>query len=76
MLNRFIKTYDKVKYFTLTPDLLPDALNIAGKWLFEHENDENLQSELSNIRETVDNLEKFGVKGGIFYADGEPVAMY
>lgn len=75
LFNRFIKTYDEVKYFNLTPDLLPDALNIAEKWFSEHENDENLQSELSNIRETVDNWEKLDMKGGILYADGEPAAM-
>lgn len=73
--NKFIKTYAEVKYLNLTPDLLPDALNIAEQWLSEHEDDNTLQSELSNIRETVDNWEKFGMKGGILYADGEPAAM-
>lgn len=75
LFNRFIKTYDEVKYFNLTPDLLSDALNIAEQWLSEHGDDDTLQSELSSIHEAVDNWENLGMKGGILYADGEPVAM-
>lgn len=33
-------------------------------------------AELKGILFRRYNWEKFGVKGGIFYADGEPVAMY
>lgn len=75
LFNKFIKTYTEAEYLALTPDLLPDALNIAEKCLSEHEDDDTLQSELSNIREAVDNWENLGMNGGILYADGEPAAM-
>lgn len=75
LFNKFMKTYEEVKYFNLTPDFLPDAFNIAETWLAEHEDDETLQSELSSIRDAVDNWENLGMKGGIIYADGEPAAM-
>ncbi len=71
-----MKTYPDAKYFPLTKDLLPDALNISEKWLSEHDDaDIFLQFELSNIREAVNNWENLEMQSGILYADGEPAAM-
>ena len=74
--NKFMRVYPESKYLPLTTDLLTDALNIAEKWLSEHDyEDISLQNELSSIHEAAGNWENLGMQGGILYADGEPAAM-
>ena len=60
----------------ITTENLPIALNIAEKWLSEHDSDDiSLQNKQFSIHEAADNWEKLGMKGGILYANGEPAAM-
>ena len=74
--NKFMRIYPEAKYLPLTTNLLPDALNIAEKWLSEHDyEDISLQNELASIHEAADNWENLKMQGGILYADGEPAAM-
>ena len=70
------KFYPEAKYLPITTENLPVALNIAEKWLSEHDSDDiSLQNEQFSIHEAADNWEKLGMRGGILYADGEPAAM-
>lgn len=76
LFNKFMRNYPDAKYFSLTLDKLPDALQVAEKWLTEHEDgDISLQIEFECIKEAVENWENLGMKGEILYAYDEPVAM-
>lgn len=75
-VNRFKRLYPDAKYFPLTVENLPDALQVAEKWFAEHDDDDvSLQSELMSIHEVVANWKSLDMKGGVIYADGEPAVM-
>ncbi len=74
--NKFMRTYPDAKYFPLTVEKLPDALQVAEQWFAEHDDgDVSLQSELMSIREVIANWKSLDMKGGVIYTDGEPAAM-
>lgn len=76
-LNKFLKTYDDWSYYKMDSSNLSEVLTICDKWFANavKENDAELLSELSAIKEAINNFNELDYSGGIIQIDNKPRAF-
>ncbi len=75
-VNKFKRTYT-YEYLPITPDIIPECLELYHKWCKENggcAENESLKEESFATRTAFENFEKLGLKGGTLRVNGEIVA--
>jgi hypothetical protein len=75
-LNQFRKKYE-YRFLPLTPDRIPDCLNLVHQWCREKDCDEDqsLFHEKSAVLEMLENFTALGARGGLIEVDGNLAAL-
>lgn len=74
-ISKFYRAYPDAYVMSITPSNTADALSVAVQWCVENDIDPDRHAEVAVIKEALDNLEYFGMRGMILYAGEKPVAM-
>ena len=78
-ISRFKRTYGENWEFKAYPenDITADILKVSQKWYEENDGISNdfLRLEHESIEKALQNREFLGLRGGVLYINGEPVAM-
>lgn len=74
---KFTRLYNDWRYAEISERNISDAMKVADEWFEERMSleDKINDSEYGAIVEAVEYYSEFGLRGGILYADGKPVAM-
>jgi hypothetical protein len=73
-IRRFLKDY-RYTWRDLTPQDLPQCLEIFDAWAQPHEIDGNITGERSAVAEAVSLLDELGLKGCLVYVEDKPAAF-
>lgn len=76
-LNKFRKSYPDYEYVPITPELVPECLELEAKWCRAnncHEQ-EALAAERKSLTCALKNFEDLGLTGGILRVNGQIVAF-
>lgn len=71
-ISKFIRNYPGYVYRAIDSTNIEDAFFVAHKWHMHNDSD---KSELSAIREALDNFDALSLFGGVLYVNARPVAM-
>ncbi|MBQ8859783.1 MAG: DUF2156 domain-containing protein [Ruminococcus sp.] len=71
-ISKFKRNNENFEYKSIDEENKEDAFFVAHKWHMQNDSD---KSELSAIREAVDNFSELDLLGGILYVNSRPVAM-
>lgn len=71
-ISKFKRNNENFEYKSIGKENKEDAFFVAHKWHMQNDSD---KSELSAIREAVDNFSELDLLGGILYVNSRPVAM-
>ena len=74
-ISKFYRTYDNAEVRSITPENIGDALTVVELWCTENGIDRESYAEYYVIREALDNLIEFAMRGIILYVERKPVAM-
>ena len=74
-ISKFFRTFDNTEIRSITLDNICDALTVVELWCDENDIDRKSYAEYEVIREALDNLAEFNMRGIILYVSGKPVAM-
>ena len=74
-ISKFNRTYENTRVEAITADNSADVLTVVRLWCEENGLDHTRYPEVDVIREALDNLEPFGMRGILLYVDDKPVAM-
>lgn len=74
-ISKFKNAYPDYKFTEITKSNKEDAFEVMLDWCAENKIDTGNYEEKHAIREALDNLEEFNMRGGILYAQGKPAAM-
>lgn len=80
-INKFKTLYPQYEYRELTPDLIPQCLEIERKWrrVSKDDNgempDEELSVELRSMTRAFNRWDRLGLVGGTIFVDGNMVAF-
>ncbi|GHU89521.1 hypothetical protein FACS1894155_06670 [Bacteroidia bacterium] len=74
-INKFKKTY-RYEYLRITPDIIPECLELYSKWCKENGNcsDPSLIDERMSVERAFAGFEQLGLIGGVLRVDGTIVA--
>ncbi len=74
-INKFKKTY-RYEYLPITPDIIPECLELYSKWCKENGNcnDPSLVDERNSVNRAFSNFEQLGLTGGALRVDGTIIA--
>ncbi len=74
-INKFLSLYgDKYEYTNITPDMIPDCIEMNKKWC-EERNCNKLESDFCATKTALENFSELGLKGGALKVRGELVAF-
>lgn len=71
-ISKFKRNNEDYYYKPIDVTNIEDAYFVAHKWHMQNDSD---KSELSAIREALDNMDAIGMFGGVLYVNARPVAM-
>lgn len=78
-INRFLRSYPDYEYRDLTPDLVPECLQLAGHWLRQNETTEEerreLEDEHRSLTDALLHFDALGLSGGVLHVGGRIVAF-
>lgn len=74
-ISRFFKTYDNVRFALIDKTNKVDAYNVAVDWCKENNVDFENYYEMDIIRDALENMEEYHMRGAVLYVDEKPVAM-
>lgn len=74
-ISKFKKAYPNFKFEKITALNKENAFNVMLDWCYQNEIDIEHYEEKTAIREALDNMEDFKMRGGIIYIDKKPIAM-
>lgn len=76
-VNRFMKTYPDWSYVSITPDRVPECLEMERRWCIANncEQMEGLGNERQAVIYALTHFEELGLTGGILRVNGEIVAF-
>ena len=74
-ISKFFRTFGNTEVKSITPENIGDAMTVVELWCEENGIDRESYSEYYVIREALDNLIEFEMRGIILYVDRKPVAM-
>ena len=77
-INRFKTLYPQYVYRELTPELIPQCLQLENLWRRQNEepaSDDSLSAELRSITTAFDNWNELGLIGGTIFVDDKLVAF-
>lgn len=74
-ISRFFKTYDNVRFELINKSNKVDAYNVAIEWCKESNINIEDDYETEIIRDALENMEEYRMKGAVLYVDDKPVAM-
>ncbi len=74
-ISKFYKTYDNVRFETLSRKNQSDALEVAYGWCEENGYNPDDYEELRVIKEALEMREKYGMLGAVLYVGDKPAAM-
>jgi hypothetical protein len=67
LVNQFLSAYDHQEW-PLTPDLVPQALEVLDRWREEKGEDGDYRS----AREALEQFRELGMEGAVYFIDGKP----
>lgn len=74
-ISKFNRTFPDSKTEPVTAENAADALKVAELWCLENELNPNEHAEYAVIKEALENLNEFEMRGLILYVNQTPVAM-
>lgn len=78
-INKFMRLYPNYEYKDLTPDLIPECLDMTGKWLLQNETSEEerreLEDEHKSLVDALNHFDQLDLRGGVLHVDGRIVAF-
>ena len=74
-ISKFKNTYPNFRFEEITNSNKEDAYKVMLDWCTENDIDIENYEEKHAIRESLDNMEEFKMRGGIVYVDSKAVAM-
>ena len=77
-INRFKTLYPQYVYRELTPELIPQCLELENLWRRQNEepaSDDSLSAELRSITTAFDSWNELGLIGGTIFVDDKLVAF-
>ncbi len=77
-INKFKSLYPQYEYRELTPDMIPQCLELERKWRLASASDseeEELTEELRSMTRAFNRWDKLGIIGGTIFVDGNLVAF-
>lgn len=76
-INRFKQEYDNYRYTSITPDIVPQCLELEAKWCKENDCSENeaLKNERRSMAYALQHFEELGIIGGAVWVGNEIVAF-
>ena len=74
-ISKFNRTYENTRVEEITADNSADALTVVRLWCGENDLDYTGTPEYFAIREALENLVSFDMRGILLYVDNKPVAM-
>ena len=74
-ISKFNRTFPDSKTEPITEENAADALKVAELWCLENELNPNEHAEYAVIKEALENLNEFEMRGLILYVNQTPVAM-
>ena len=78
-INRFVRMYPDYEYRELTPDLIPECLQLAEQWCRTNETTEEerreLEDEHRSLTDALLHFEQLDLLGGVLHVDGHIVAF-
>lgn len=74
-ISKFYRTFDDVRFEIINDKNKGDALKVVLDWYAENEPDSGENSEVAAVREGLDSLVEFNMRGAVLYVGENPVAM-
>ena len=74
-ISKFFRTFGNTEVKSIAPENIGDAMTVVELWCEENGIDRESYAEYYVIREALDNLIEFAMRGIILYVDRKPVAM-
>lgn len=74
-ISKFNRTFPDSRTEPVTAENAADALKVAELWCLENEFNPNNHAEYAVIKEALENLNEFEMRGMILYVDQNPAAM-
>ena len=74
-ISKFYRTFDDVRFEIINDKNKGDALKVVLDWYAEKEPDSGENSEVAAVREGLDSLVEFNMRGAVLYVGENPVAM-
>ena len=74
-VSKFYRTYSDSEIKPINADTAPDALKVVCRWYSERGIDFSEYGEYGVIRDALNGLEEFDMKGAVLYVGDTPVAM-
>ena len=73
-IAKFERLYPEYSFDILTPENMPDAVNVCRKW-YELNGQENFETEYHAIESAFEHYNELNMFGGILYVNGNAAAM-
>ncbi len=74
-ISKFFRTFGNTEVKSIAPENIGDAMTVVELWCEENGIDRESYAEYYVIREALDNLIEFAMRGIILYVERKPVAM-
>lgn len=76
-INKFLKTYTDYEYKPITPELIPECLDLEAKWCKANNcyEEEALVAERHSLTYALRHFDELGLTGGVLHVDGKIVAF-
>lgn len=79
-INHFKRTYPDYRFVPLTPDLIPQCIELANYWKSINKDDKDrsfiaLESESKAIERAFDNYRELALQGGVLIVDEKVIAF-
>lgn len=74
-ISRFYRKYIDTTFATIDSSNKDDAMQVVIDWCKENNINYETYDEVDVIKEALDNMEEFNMKGAVLYVEQKPVAM-
>lgn len=78
-INKFVRTFPNYEYRELTPELVPECLQLAEVWCKQNETTEKerreLEDENKSLTDALLHFQELDLMGGVLHAEGRIVAF-
>lgn len=75
-VNKFLRTYPDFNYYPLTPEMIPECLELEAQWADDtHQDNETLVAQRRSLNDAFANFQALDLMGGVLCVNGKMAAF-